>query len=113
MHELSIAQNILGIVNDTARQNNASVIKSIELEIGKFSGVEIDALNFALETLMQNTDLVSTEVIINDIVGEGQCKDCGSSFEMASMYVGCSNCKSNSVTIIAGQELRVKSINID
>ncbi len=113
MHELSIAQNILSIVDNTASQNNASIVNSIELEIGTFSGVEIDALEFALETLMQNSKLRDTQLTIDIIQGKGLCNECGNDFEMASMYAGCGNCSSNSVSILQGQELRVKAINVD
>ena len=113
MHELSIAQNILEIVRETADKNNAKTISGIELEIGKFSGVEIDALEFTLQTLMENLELQNTTVTIDNITGMGHCNDCGNDFEMMNMYVGCDACKSNSINITAGQELRVKSINVD
>lgn len=113
MHELSIAQNILSIVDNTAFKNNASVVNSIELEIGLFSGIEIDSLEFALQTLMQNSKLSETKVEIDIIRGKGLCKQCGKDFEMASMYAGCNYCKISSVSILNGKELRVKAINVD
>lgn len=113
MHELSVAQNILDIVSDTAHQNNVSKITGIELEIGKFSGIEIDALTFALETLMQNNQFENAELKIDLIKGRGHCNECNNDFEMESMYASCTNCKSFSVDITGGQELRVKSINVD
>lgn len=49
MHELSIAMNIIDIASEQAKINNFSVIDEIEIEIGTLSGVEIDALKFAME----------------------------------------------------------------
>ena len=44
MHEMSIAEGILDVALDTLRQHDASVIHSVQLDLGLMSGVEPDSL---------------------------------------------------------------------
>ena len=48
MHEMSIAEGILDVALDTLRQHDATVIHSIQLDLGLMSGVEPDSLLFCL-----------------------------------------------------------------
>jgi hydrogenase nickel incorporation protein HypA/HybF len=57
MHELSIAMNIIDIANEQAKINNLSAIDEIEIEVGELSGVETDALKFAMEVVTRDTIL--------------------------------------------------------
>ncbi len=43
MHEMSIAEGILDVALDTLRQHDASVIHSVQLDLGLMSGVEPDS----------------------------------------------------------------------
>ncbi len=113
MHELSIAQNIIEIVNDTFTKAKAKTVNEIEIEIGKFSGVELDALEFALETSMEQTHLENAKVDIISVEGKGSCKNCGNNFVLKSLYDDCPECGSAAIEILSGKELRVKSINVD
>lgn len=113
MHELSIALNIIDIVNDNFAKAGAARVNDIELEIGKFSGIEIDALEFALQTSMTNTHLKDAKVEIITLDGKGICRDCKNEFTMTTLYDECPICKSFDIDIKEGQELRVKSINVD
>ena len=46
MHEMSIAEGIVDIVLDTMKNNDASQVHSVQLDVGMMSGVEPDALHF-------------------------------------------------------------------
>ena len=51
MHEMSIAEGILDVALDTLRQHDATVIHSIQLDLGLMSGVEPDSLLFCWEAI--------------------------------------------------------------
>ena len=44
MHEMSLAQSIVEIVENTAQQNQASSVVAVKLIIGELAGVEMHAL---------------------------------------------------------------------
>jgi hydrogenase nickel incorporation protein HypA/HybF len=112
MHELSIAMNIIDIASEQAKISNLSVIDEIEIEIGTLSGVEIDALKFAMEIATKRTILENSKTIITEIPGQARCLICSKEFEIDSFYAQCPECKQFNFQIIQGQELRVKSLNV-
>jgi len=112
MHELSIAMNIIDIASEQARINNLSIIDEIEIEIGKLSGVEIDALKFAMEIATKRTILENSKTIISEIPGQARCLNCLQEFMIDNFFAQCPECKHFNFEIIHGQELRVKSLNV-
>jgi len=112
MHELSIAMNIIDIATEQAETNNLSVIDEIEIEIGTLSGVEIDALKFAMEIATKRTILENSKTIITEIPGQAHCLNCSTEFVTDSFFAQCPECKQFNFQIIHGQELRVKSLNV-
>ena len=47
MHEMAIAEGILDIALDYARQNKAQKVNEVGLLLGEMSGVEVDSLEFS------------------------------------------------------------------
>ena len=81
MHEMSIALSIIDLATEQAQKENARKIVEIELDIGAVSGVEIEALNFALEMAVKETLLESALVKVNRIEAVSECLECGHHFE--------------------------------
>jgi hydrogenase nickel incorporation protein HypA/HybF len=113
MHEFSIAQNIIEIVEDSVQQNNLTHVEEIELEIGELSGIEITALETALECLFPGTMLENAKVNMKIIKGIMRCRQCNHEFTSSDMLSPCPNCHSLGSQIINGKELRVKSISAE
>ena len=51
MHEMSIAEGILDIALETMKNNDASIVHSVQLDLGLMSGVEPDALLFCWDAV--------------------------------------------------------------
>ena len=112
MHELSIAINIIDIASEQAKKNNLSVIDEIEIEVGTLSGVEIDALKFALEIATKNTIIENSKTTITEIIGQARCMTCLKEFVIDRFFTQCPECEQFNFEIIKGQELRVKSMSV-
>lgn len=113
MHELSITLNILDIVEENARNLNARIVHEIEMDIGELSGIDIDALQFAMQCTNKSEMLKHVKLAINRISAKARCKTCNHEFEISDYYVVCSKCNSFDIDIIQGKELKVKSIKVD
>jgi hydrogenase nickel incorporation protein HypA/HybF len=113
MHELSIATSIIDIAEDFAREKHVEKILKIEVEVGKLSGVVRENLIFALEIAVKDTVLKDAEIIIDETEGRSKCNACGAEFINNDWYTPCPNCHSLNFEIVAGKELRVKSIFFD
>ena len=110
MHEFSLAQNIIEIVEETVAKNNAGKVSVIELEIGTLSGVEIPALDMALESLQPGSVIDGAEIVKQIIKGKAKCPKCQHEFEPDDYFAACPKCSNFGAEIIKGKELRVKSI---
>jgi len=113
MHELSIATSIIEIADDFMRDHKAAIIKKIEIEVGKLSGVVKDNLIFALEIAVKDTVLKEAEIIIEEIDGRSVCNSCKTEFVNNDWYTPCPNCQSLDFEIVGGKELRIRSIFFD
>jgi len=113
MHELSIVMNILDTVEEKAIELNASVVHEIEVDIGELSGVECDALEFAMENSPKKEILKHAILVINRIHAKARCKSCGNEFDLSDFYTPCPNCGKFDHDIFQGKELKVKAIKID
>jgi hydrogenase nickel incorporation protein HypA/HybF len=113
MHELSIAMNVVEIAEEEAKKNNASVVSKIEIDVGKLSGVIVEALTFAMDSAKQNTCLSDAEVVINELVAKAKCEACGHEFETKDYFSICPECGNFKTDIIAGKELQVRSMQLE
>jgi len=55
MHEMSLVQSIIEIINEYAKKENFKKVESISLSFGKASTVVPAALEFAFEVLSEGT----------------------------------------------------------
>lgn len=113
MHEMSIVVSIVEIAESEAKKANATKITSLELDIGTVSGIELPALNFAFDSIKNETMLKNAEIIINSITAKSVCEDCNYKFHVEDVYSLCPKCNSYKTNIIQGKEMKVKSILVD
>ncbi|MCF8261126.1 MAG: hydrogenase maturation nickel metallochaperone HypA [Melioribacteraceae bacterium] len=113
MHEMAIAQNIIEIAEEYAVKSAALKVNEIELDIGKLAGIELESLLFAIDVIKEGTICNSAKMIINHVEAQFNCTECLSTFNTENYYAKCPVCNSHKVEIIAGREMRVKSIDIN
>lgn len=113
MHEMSLALEILRIVEETALQNQAAVVKEIFVEVGTLAGVTIPALEFCLEVVKKDTAADGAAIRINQVPGKGRCPTCGSEYPMATLIEPCPVCDTSYLAMTAGDDLRVREIEVE
>jgi hydrogenase nickel incorporation protein HypA/HybF len=110
MHELSIAVSIVEIATDEARKANVESFSEIILDIGTLSGVEIDALDFAMKSAIQDSVLDNAKVIINRIQARARCKQCQHEFDVDTVFTVCQKCSHFDLDVFQGKEMKVRSL---
>lgn len=113
MHEASIAQNLLEIALDKARDHKAKKITVIRVKVGEFAGVSKAALEFAFESFSQGTIAKGAILKILDISLQGQCRKCNEIFDIKKDEFKCLKCNSSEIDIISGQDLYIQDIEIE
>jgi len=113
MHEMSLAEGVLQLVEETARREGAARVKTVVLEIGQLSSVEPEALKFCFEAVTRGSIAAGAALEIIDLPGAGWCMACGKTVALAEVYGACPSCGSHQVRATAGTEMRVKEIEIE
>lgn len=110
MHEFSIAQHIVDIALQTRKEYGIDKVTSVEVEIGEASGVVAEALEFAWESAIKDTDLQNSELVIKSIAVEVTCRSCKTQFNPGDLLDICPQCGDLYPEILKGRELRVSAI---
>lgn len=110
---MSLAESVRGIVEDAATAHGAKRVKTIVLEIGELSSVEVEALRFCLEVVLRESLADGTAIEIRYVAGVGRCLACDRSVPLAQRYDPCPHCGGYQVRPTGGTEMRVKEIEID
>lgn len=109
MHELGITQEILEIITKNADERK---VRRVVLEIGQLSCVLPDAVRFCFEACAEGTVAEGAELEILEPPGLGKCRQCGTEFPLHEAFARCV-CGSSDVEWLAGEELRIKSMEVD
>ncbi len=113
MHELSIAQSIIEIVDEEARKHGAGQVKKIKLKIGEFSGVVKEALEFSFDVVKNGTIAENAELEIEVVKFKALCNSCGFILEdMNDFNLFCRVC-GEPMRIISGKEMNIEYIEIE
>jgi len=113
MHELSITLSILEIAEENAKTLHAKIVHEIEMDIGVLSGIDYEALEFAMEHTQKSKLLENVKLVINKIPAKARCNACNHEFEVDDYYMACPICNNFHHDIFQGKELKVKAIKID
>lgn len=113
MHELSIATSIIEIVNKEASKAKATRVTNIELEVGSLSGIEVEALELAMEVSINETIMQNAIIKINRKQAKAYCNTCKNDFSCSSFFDPCPECQGFSYEVFQGQEMIVKSLGIE
>jgi hydrogenase nickel incorporation protein HypA/HybF len=108
VHELAIAESVVETV--TERLPGATV-SCVHLEIGALSGVVPDSIRFCFDLATEGTGLAGARLEITEPAARCQCRACGAEFQPDSPIVLCA-CGSPDVAVLAGEELKIVSVQV-
>lgn len=114
MHEITLCQRALEIVEQQAAQNGARRVTGVWLKVGAFSCVEQSALTFCFELVCRGTIAEGCALHIEEQTAECWCPDCQQYVHLLSQHVRrCPQCQSNELRIVADDGLQIQRIEID
>ena len=110
MHELSLCQNILEIVEQQCKTHHIKKVTELWLEIGALSCVEPDALKFCFDISCQGTPAEGCTLHLIEIPALAWCWQCEKQVEIQAHHNICPQCGSPHLKRQNGTELRIKEI---
>lgn len=85
----------------------------VGIRIGILSGVDQDALRFALSALTIDTQLQHVEFQMQSCARRNRCLECGTEFESGTASVPCPQCASIDLSATGGEELDLMFIELE
>ena len=113
MHELSLAEHVLGLVAETAETEGFHRVRKVVLEIGTFAAVETEAMRFCFDVVARETIAAEAVLEIVEIPGSGWCRGCRRTVPLAEVFDSCPECGSRDVEIRSGRELKLKTLEVE
>lgn len=112
MHELSIAENILEIVDSHRRENGFTRLESMTMRIGLLAAVDEDALRFAFESISEGGPFEGARLVVEKTYPSAHCF-CGEVFEVRDIVYTCPRCGAAAAPLSGGDELAIVSLEVE
>jgi hydrogenase nickel incorporation protein HypA/HybF len=113
MHEMSLAQSVIQIIEGAAARDAFSRVRTVWLEIGQLSCVEPEAMRACFAAAARQTPADGAALELVEVPGRGRCPACGSVAALAAREDACPGCGCYGLQVIAGTELRVTELEVE
>ena len=113
MHEMSLCENILQTLQQQADAQQYCKVKTVWLEIGALAGVEVDALQFSFDSVMQGSIADQARLEITHIAGQAFCSACAKPVPIQQRYDACPECGHFPLRIVSGDQMRIKKLEVE
>ena len=113
MHEMSLAEGVLQILEESAAKEQFQRVKTVFLEIGQLSHVEVDSLRFCFEAVIKGSVAEGAQLEIIPVPGQAWCMPCSATVAVSTLYDPCPQCGGYQLTMTGGDEMRVKELEVE
>lgn len=113
MHEMSLCESIVQIIEDNARNQGFSRVRTVWLEIGELSGVEMEAMRFGFEVISRDTMADGARLEIVELPGLAWCMQCQKTVPTHRRFDPCPECGGFQLQVTGGDEMRIKELEVE
>lgn len=113
MHEMSLCEGVLQVLESESKKAGFSKVISVWLEIGELSTAEPDAMLFSFEVVTRNTLADGATLNIIRTKGAAWCMHCAKSVEIKQRFDECPDCGGYQLQVTAGDEMKIKELEVD
>lgn len=115
MHELSLIQSLLTIIDEHAKEHKFTRVNQVNLICGRLSSVEPKALEFAFKTLSQTGICATAKLDLTILPMKIHCFTCNREFSSEGADpTCCPHCQGDQVMVTEGwQELQLLELDVD
>ena len=113
MHEMSLAESVLQIIEDAARNQGFTRVKAVRLEIGQLACVEPEAMRFCFDAVMRDSIADQARLEFVETAGQGRCVKCSVEMPIAALHEACPHCGSYEIQVIGGDAMRVIELEVE
>jgi len=113
MHEMSLCEAMLRIVEDQARANDFVRVRIVRLEIGALSAVDPEALRFCFDAVTRGSVAEGARLEIETPPGLAWCHSCCKTVEIAARQDPCPLCSGYRLEVTGGAEMRIIDLEVE
>lgn len=112
MHEMSLCEGILQILEEQAKQQHFTQVKAVHLEVGVLAGVELSSLEFSYDIVMKDSLAQGSRLILHEKSASAWCMQCMQTVEIKKHGEACPCCQSFQLQINTGEEFRITELEV-
>lgn len=113
MHEMYLAESVITLLEEASIKQGFTHVNAIWVEVGLLSHVEPEALVFCFDAVSENTLAENAVLHIILVKGLGFCDECNKTFSYDQLYDPCPYCDTYQVNVIAGDQMRLKNLEVE
>ncbi|NOQ34368.1 MAG: hydrogenase maturation nickel metallochaperone HypA [Methylococcaceae bacterium] len=113
MHEISLCESVLQVLEQQAITQHFKKVKIVWLEIGALSSVEPEAMRFCFDAVMENSLADNAKLEIIYIAGQAWCVSCNKNVVIEQRYDECPDCGGLQLQINNGEQMRIKELEVE
>ncbi|HHR5882033.1 TPA: hydrogenase maturation nickel metallochaperone HypA [Providencia alcalifaciens] len=113
MHEVSLCQSAVEIIEQQARQHQVKKVTGVWLEIGALSCIEESALRFCFDIACRGTVAHGSQLHILYRPAQAWCWDCSESVDVHTHDATCPKCHGFNLKVENCDSLRIKELEIE
>ncbi len=114
MHELSLIQSLLEMVEELGAEKGFQRVGVLRLSFGRLSCVDPQALRFAFDVEAPGTGAAGAELVFDILPGVLYCFACEEERTMTSHELQCPVCGGRQVILTGGtEELKLMELEVD
>ncbi|MFA9461595.1 hydrogenase maturation nickel metallochaperone HypA [Thiohalorhabdus methylotrophus] len=113
MHEMALCESILDILQEQAKAQRFSRVRTVRLEVGALSCVESEALRFNFEVVTRGSLAEGAGLELIEVAGEAWCLVCAQPVTVGGLLDACPLCGSHQTQVTGGDTLQIKELEVD
>jgi hydrogenase nickel incorporation protein HypA/HybF len=113
MHEMSLCEGVLQVLQENAQSQGYTRVKAVWLEIGELSGVETEAMHFSFDVVTKGSLADDAQLEIIDVPGEAWCMQCAKKVHVKQRFDQCPDCDSYQLQVTGGEEMKIKELEVE
>lgn len=114
MHEMSLTQSILDIIEEHAVRHAFTTVNSVRLSFGRLSSIEPKALEFAFEVLSEGTRAAGARLLFDILPISIYCMQCEQTIAVPAYTARCPQCQGEEIMLVGGtEELKLIEMDVD
>ena len=113
MHELSIAEELVRMIQRELRTYPERRLKTAHVWLGVLRQVDPTTLQFCFEAILRDTPLAGAQLCIEPVEAAARCRQCGLEFRVEDKWFECPRCAAVDAELLRGDELLLASLDLE